>query len=394
MGTIQLSDNVYSVGVVNPALRVFDIIMTSDYGTTYNAYLIKGEKNVLIDTVHESFLDEYLENVESIVPWKEIDYIVINHTEPDHSGSLQRILQINPDITIIASAAGSKFLKNLTNIDFKNIVAKDGDAIDIGNGELRFIIAPNLHWPDSMFTYYSKQKMVFTCDFLGAHYCESRLMDTQMHYPEKYEPCFKYYYDCIFGPFKSFVLAGLDKLEQLDIETCCTSHGPILTETLKSRMALYREWSTPVAQRERPKVVIAYASAYNYTKQLAYAAKEELEKEFELEIYDLVKEDLAVIAAKIQEADAALIGSCTINRDAVKPIWEVLSSLDAINTAGKAVGVFGSYGWSGEAVGMICERLKGLKCKVAGEGYRVVFRPNEEDLQKMRAYAREVVAQL
>lgn len=394
MSTIKLAENVYSVGVINPTLRTFDIFMRAEYGTTYNAYLVTGEKNVLIDTVHEKFHDEYVKNVESIVPFDQIDYVVMNHTEPDHSGSLQRILQENPEITVIASTAATRFLKNLTNLDFNSRVVKEGDTLDLGFSELQFIPSMNLHWPDSMFTYLPARKIIFTCDFLGAHYCESQNLDTALLQPELYAECYRYYYDCIFGPFKPYVLAGLDKMEKLDIEMCCTSHGPILTTSLPDRMKEYREWSTPKAKADKPTVAIAYASAYCYTAKLAKAAADELKDDYHVELLDVVNADIAPIAEKVQEADAFMIGSCTINRDAVKPIWMLLASLDAVNTVGRPVGAFGSYGWSGEAVGMICGRLKDLKCKVTGEGFKTNFRPEDEDYAGIRAYAREVVAQL
>lgn len=392
MNAFKLMDNVYSVGVANPILRIFDIIMTAEYGTTYNAYLITGEKNILIDAVHETFFDDYIENIESILPITEIDYVIMNHTEPDHSGSLKRLLKLNPQITVVASAGGSRFLPNLLNCEYKSMVVKEGDTLDTGIGELKFIIAPNLHWPDSMFTYFADKKTIFTCDFLGAHYAENKIWDKKIRYQDKYEQAFRYYYDCIFAPFQSFVLAGLDKIEALDVEMVCTSHGPILTESMASRMALYRAWSEKAKHTGKKRVTIVFASAYHYTQQLAEAAYEELKNDYAVDLFDAAEDDTATIAHAFQEADAVLIGSCTINRDAVKPIWDVVTSLDAINTAGTPAGVFGSYGWTGEAVPMLCERLKSLKYKVADEGIKVQFRPEESDLQRMRDYARTIVS--
>lgn len=390
MSATKLSENIYSVGVSNPALRVFDIIMTAEYGTTYNAYLITGQKNVLIETVHERFFDEYIENISGLMDIQDIDYLIMNHTEPDHSGSVARLLKLNPNITVVASTAGTKFLTGLTNLPHNALPVKQGDTLDIGLGSLEFIIAPNLHWPDSMFTYFPAAKAIFTCDFLGAHYCEPRLFDTKIAYPQKYDTCFEYYYQCIFGPFKPFVLDGLDKIAGLELDICCTSHGPILTDTLDTCIEKYRAWSTPAQRQSKPKVIIAHASAYGYTTQLANAAYEELKDDYDAELVDIVYTPAAEAASKLQHADAVMIGSCTINRDAVKPVWDVLSSLDAINTKGTPAGVFGSYGWTGEAPQMICERLSSLKLKVVGEPLRVVFRPSEKDLTAMRAYARTV----
>lgn len=239
----KIKEDIYSVGVLNPNLRVFDIIMQTEYGTSYNSFLIRDEKSALVETAHLGFFDEYLEHIREICDIKDIDYIILNHTEPDHSGSVGKLLELNPDITVVGTAATVKYLENIANCDFKRMVVKEGDTLNLGKRTLKFIPAPFLHWPDSMFTYSEYDKTVFTCDFLGAHYCEPNMLDSKIHYKDAYESAFAYYYQAIFGPFKKYVLAGLDKLEKLDFDTVCTSHGPILTEKIKENMDKYRAWS-------------------------------------------------------------------------------------------------------------------------------------------------------
>lgn len=388
MSVVKLKKNVYAVGVMNPALRVFDIIMKAEFGTSYNAYLITGEKNVLIETVHANFFDEYLDNLQQVVPVEQIDYLVCNHTEPDHTGSVKMLLEKNPNIEIISSMAANKYLKDIANTDFKGRIVKEGDSLDLGGETLTFHPAPFLHWPDSMFTYHPASKTVFTCDFLGAHYCEPRIYDIHCQYPDKYDGAFRYYYEAIFGPFKPYVLAGLNKLEKLDFDMVCPSHGAVLTESIQTRMAQYREWSqTP----EKGKAVaIVFASAYGYTRALALAARDALESDgYDVKLLDIVKTPLGELSAAVAACDALLVGSNTINRDATKPVWDVLTSIDAINTK-KPAGAFGSYGWSGEAVPMVKSRLEQLKFKFIGDGFRVVFKPTEEDTASMAAYALEV----
>ena len=148
MSAIKLKENLYSVGVLNPSLRVFDIVMEARYGTSYNAYLITGEKNVLVETVEANFFDEYLDNIQSVVDISKIDYLIMNHTEPDHSGSVAKLLEKNPNITVVCTTAAQKYLRAIANHDFPCIVAKHGDKLDIGGQELEFIVAPLLHWPD------------------------------------------------------------------------------------------------------------------------------------------------------------------------------------------------------------------------------------------------------
>jgi flavorubredoxin len=395
MGAIKLKENIYSVGVLNPGLRVFDIIMESKFGTSYNAYLITGKKNILIDTVHSDFFDEYLKNIQSIISLSKIDCLIMNHTEPDHSGSVAKLLALNPNITVYCTMHAQKCLKRITNRDFKCVVVKQGDQLDYGDGSLEFIIAPLLHWPDSMFTWMPQQNTLFTCDFLGCHYCEPTMMDTTIHYPEKYWDEFLYYYQGIFGPFKPYVLSGLEKIKELPAQLVCPSHGPCLTENIEKCKALYRKWSTPAAHPKKL-VGIFYASAYGYTRRLAEAARDALsgKNDLDVRVDDIVSTPFDETVSLINSADAVLTGSCTINRDAPKIVWDMLASVDAINTHGRPAGAFGSYGWSGEAVPMMKDRLQHLKFKFIGDGLRVNFMPTENDLSAMKTYAEEVASNI
>lgn len=390
MSSKPLTDRICSVGVQNPALRVFDIIMNTEFGTTYNAYAVRGDtKTALIETVHLTFFDEYLENLAEVTDVTKVEYLVLNHTEPDHSGSVKKLLALNPTIKIVATNPGHKYLAAIVNTPYDAVVVKDGDTLDLGGVTLSFIPAPMLHWPDSMFTWCAEEKVLFSCDFLGAHYCEPRLLDTKVTYPEKYKKAFREYYDAIFSPFKPFVLAGLAKMDPLGAELICTSHGPVLTDSIAQRVEDYRAWSTPAAKEAGPKTVaIVYVSAYGCTKCVA----EELAKALEgngvrAQLVHVLDTDLGAIKGIIENADGLLLGTPTINRDALKPIWDVTGVIDAIINKGKPAGVFGSYGWSGEGVPMIVERLKGLKLSVVGDGLRVNFVPNENELSAAREYA-------
>ena len=388
---MELRPGIWSVGVLNPAMRVFDIIMDAPYGTSYNAYLLTGEKNVLIETVHADFFAEYEANIRQVLPLEEVDYLIMNHNEPDHSGSVARLLERCPKLKIVCTAAGKKHLEDITNRTFPVQVVKAGDTLELGNKTLRFIPAPMLHWADSMFTWDEADKTLFTCDFLGAHYCEPTMLDVSVHDPAAYAGQFRHYYNCIFGPFKPHVLNGLDKLPE-GVELVCPSHGPCLTETLAQAAADYRAWSAP-AVREKKTAYIAYASAYGCTQALAEAAAGALLAEgYEVHVGDVTRDGPAACAAGANEADVVLVGAPTINRDAPKPVWDVLSSLDAINTKGRAAGAFGAYGWSGEAPGMLLTRLGQLKFAVPEAPFRVLFTPTQADLDAMADYARSVAA--
>lgn len=392
MSAIKLKEGVWSVGVLNPALRVFDIVMEAKYGTSYNAYLVTGEKNVLIETVHAEYFEEYVDNITSVLPLDQIDYLIMNHNEPDHSGSVGMLMERCPNLKIISTMAGEKYMSAVANRPLPVQVVKAGDTLDLGGGKvLHFIIAPMLHWPDSMFTWDPADKIAFTCDFLGCHFCEPTMLDKNMHDIAAYEGEFYNYYGGIFSPFKPYVLKGLDLLPA-DAEMVCPSHGPVLTDRLSWAKDEYRRLSTAPAKSAKSAAVI-YASAYGCTKALAEAAAEALKADgLNVTCLDFVTAGLPACAAAANEADVLLVGAPTINRDAPKGIWDVVTSIDAINTKGRAAGAFGSFGWSGEAAGMLLTRLGQLKFSIPEAPFRVTFNPTDEDKKAMVDYARSVAA--
>lgn len=397
----QISQGVYEVGALNPAMRVFDIVMTTDYGTSYNSYLVKGnEKTALIDVCHRSFFEPYLQNIREVCDPKSISYIVLNHNEPDHTGALAELLpELREDVTIYTSQAGSIYIKGITNrADLDLHVVKDGETLDLGGKTLRFISAPFLHWPDSIFTYLPEDKVVFTCDFLGAHYAEPYTFDYNMAYPEKYEKALHNYYDAIFGPFPKYVQAGLQKLDALDFDMVLPSHGPVLTTgtMLETAIARYRTWSAPV-QREKKLAAIFYTSAYGNTRRLAVEVMQgirESGKAVEVRLCDIIDYPMAEMRQLLNECDAFAIGTPTINRDAVPPVWELLAGMDAINSVKRPCAVFGSFGWSGEGCANVAARLQSLKCALVEEPLRATFVPTQEDLEKAKALGNRLAEQL
>lgn len=382
MSNLNLKDNIFSVGVRNPDLRVFDIIMNTRKGTTYNAYLINDEKVALIDTVKDGYFDEYLKSIKDVIGEKEVDYIIVQHTELDHSGSLGKLIKAYPKARIIASKAALMYAKEITNSDFNGDTAPE--ELSLGKTTLKFIQAPNLHWPDTMFTYAVESKVLFTCDFLGCHYCpEGSLLDeTAGDYFDE----MKYYFDCIMGPFKKFVNMGLDKIKDIPFEMVAPSHGPIHVKDIEKYLNLYREWSKVEVNSEK-KVEILYISAYRNTENMAKFIAERINsKGIMAEARDITELGLDEAAAAIEKATGIIIGSPTINQDAVKPAWDLLSLVSPIINRGKAGAAFGSYGWSGEGVPMLTERLKSLKFKVLEEGLRFKFVPGALDYKKAEEF--------
>lgn len=361
--------------------------MTTKRGTTYNSYLIVDEKIVLIDTVKDGYYDEFKKKIKDIIGERPIDYIVVQHTEPDHSGSLVKVLEEYKDAVVIASKAAVMNAKNITNREFNSIEAKG--ELSIGEKTLKFISAPFLHWPDTIYTYDVEGKMLFTCDSFGCHFCDEGIYNDKVgDFSDEY----RYYFDVIMGPFKKHVLSAIDKIKPLEIEVIAPSHGPILRENPWKYVDKYKEWSKCVLDiTENNYAVVMYASAYGYTKEIGDAITKGLkESGVNVDAFDITELETEEIINRIERAKAVIIGSPTINQDAVKPVWDVLSLVSPITNRGKAAMAFGSYGWSGEAVPMLTERLKALKLKVVDEGLRVAFKPTSEDLEAAKQKGMEI----
>ena len=366
---VEITKDIHWVGVRNPDLRVFDVIMRTDWGTSYNSYLIKGsEKTALVDTVKVSFADEHFDRISSVCDLSSIDYIICNHTEPDHSGALERLLDMAPDAVVVCSKPASVFLRNILNRNFDCMVVGDGDTIALGGKTLKFISAPFLHWPDSMFTYVVEDAVLLSGDVFGFHFSAENVFDDLTPLSDEMLKSQKYYFDVIMGPFKNYVLDAVKKVRALHIDVIGPSHGPILRSAPWEAVDRYENWASDVLNINDPKkVYIGYVSCYGYTKALAESIYNVVKDAgYDVEIEDISTVDASVSADKIHGADAFAIGSPTLNRDALKPVWDVLTSISTYIVKGKSAAVFGSFGWSGESIKYLSERLRSVGADIVG----------------------------
>ncbi len=391
MEPVAIEKDIYWTGVLHPELRLFDVLFATPSGTTYNSYLIKAEQVAVIDTVKGRFYEQFLSNVRSLVDPLDIDYVVCNHLEPDHSGSLARFLTEAKNAQVVVSRTGEHYVRNILNADVSPLKMSGGDVLDLGGKSLRFIFAPFLHWPDTMFTYVIEDKVLFPCDVFGSHFCNERLYDDLVG---DFSQEFEYYYQGIMRPFKDKVLQAVESIKDLEIQIIAPSHGPILRSDPWQYVNRYVEWST-AAPAEARQVLILYASAHGNTKAMAdEIARSAALDGVEVATFDMTETEPAHVLDRIEVAQALIIGSPTINGDAVKPIWDLLSSLATIRLQGKIGAAFGSYGWSGEAVGMIEDRLRSLKFKVSEPGLRTTLVPTAEELENCREFGRKIAESL
>ena len=390
----EVKKDIYWTGVIDKDLKVFDIIMETEFGTTYNAYFINDEKKVLFDTVKPNFKKEFIEKLSKLTDIKELDYVVIHHTEPDHAGSLKYILDINPDVEVICTNAARMYLAEQVNRPFKCHVIKDGETLNIGKRTLKFISAPFLHWADTMFTYIEEDKTLLTCDAFGCHFASVDANDVDS---DNYLKSAKHYFDCIVKPFSKHVLKAVNKVVELglDFDTILTSHGPILTKEPMAQVKRYVEWSTEtVNSTNQDQLAILYLSAYTNTKVMAEKIAEGAKSVTDnVQLYDIEAMDLHELHDIIVMSKGVIFGSPTINRTMVKPMWDAFSVIDPMANQGKVAGVFGSYGWSGEGITMAETNLKGMGFKMPVESLKKKFFPSDDTLQECFDFGAEFAKQ-
>jgi flavorubredoxin len=397
---VALSERVHWIGALDPTLRTFDIILKTANGTTYNAYLVRGSEGVaVIDTVKASFADDFFARLESVAAYDEIKVIVLNHLEPDHTGALPELMRRAPRAKLYISQKAQSMLKALLKqdeFDFTPVIT--GDKVSLGDRSLEFLHTPYLHWPDTQCTYLVEEKTLFSGDVFGCHFCDMRLFNDVVG---DFRFSFEYYYAHIMRPFKDYVNRALVLIEPLlPLNAILPAHGPLLRDQPQRYVQRYSELSRFALQSEisagEKTLLIFYISSYGNTRRMAEAIYEGAMavEHVRVSLYDLEGSEIAPFVDLIEGADGILFGTPTINGDAVKPVWDLLSSLAVINLKSKLGGVFGSYGWTGEGVKMVEDRLRGLKLRVPIPGIRIKLIPTEEEIQLCRVFGHEMAQDL
>jgi len=383
---LDLSQDVKWIGVLDYDIVTFDVVMETKFGTTYNSYLIQADKPTIVETTKEKFWDVYLAKIKSQIDPSTIEYIIVNHTEPDHSGNVRNLLNVAPNATVVGTGNAIRYLTDLIGNGFKHLVVKDGDTLDLGNKHLSFISAPNLHWPDSMYTWLAEDRLLFTCDSFGAHFCHPEMYDDLVG---DYSDSFKYYFDVILKPFSRFMLKAIEKIAHLDIGCICTGHGPLLRTRWKEIVELSAQWSEQAVELPRKqRAFIPYVSAYHKTASLANALAEGIQSagDIDVEVRDIENATLGELDECLTRATGLLVGCPTINQNILLPVYKLFAVISPLRDRGKPAAGFGSYGWSGESKSLIHSSLANLKLKMVGDGLFVRFTPDEEELKAAREF--------
>jgi flavorubredoxin/flavin reductase (DIM6/NTAB) family NADH-FMN oxidoreductase RutF len=331
----------------------FDIEFGLEKGTTYNSYIIKGtEKTVLIDASHEKFEQLYMDSLASVVgndDLSSIDYVVCSHTEPDHSGLIGKVLERAPNATVVGTKVCLAFLDNLVQKEFNKLVVKGGDVLELGDGrQLKFVPAPNLHWPDTMFSYDTESEFVYTCDAFGAHYCTKDVFDEEL---PKLMPHFSFYYECLMKPNARSVLTALRKCEAdgVKLSTVCTGHGPILQRNSEELIGDYKKWSEKALEKAKSSVVVFYTADYGFSDRLSQSiARGVVKTDCEVAMLDLSTCDAQQIVEEVGRASGIVLLAPPNAKEEIQDNVGVL--IGAVKPGKQKILVCESYGGDDEPV--------------------------------------------
>ena len=392
----QVKNNVFWVGKVDWELQSFHGNEYSTHkGSTYNSYLIQEEKTVLIDTVWAPFAGEFVDNLAKEIDLNQIDFIIANHGEVDHSGALPALMKHIPDKPIYCTANAVKSLKGQYHQDWNFQVVKTGDKIDIGNGkELIFVEMKMLHWPDSMAAYLTQDNILFSNDAFGQHLATERLFNDQVDQCDLFNESIKYYAN-ILTPFSSILSKKLDEVIALNlpIEMIATSHGVIWRGNPMQIIEKYAQWSNDYQENQ---IVMIYDTMWNGTKLLAEKIAEGIrlaDPDAVVRVYNLSKSDENDLITEVFKSKTVVIGSPTIANSILHTVAGFIHLMKELKFKGKKAAAFGCYGWSGESVKVMNELMKNAGFKMVSEGYRNQWNP-DDDAQRAAVDFGKIIAKL
>jgi len=391
--SFKIKNNVYWVGKTDWELRKFHGNEYSTHrGSTYNSYLIREEKNVLIDTVWMPFSKEYVENLSKEIDLDKIDYVIANHAESDHSGALPDLMEKIPNTPIYCTANGIKSLKGHYHKDWDFRPVKTGDTLDLGNGkQLIFVEMKMLHWPDSMACYLTGDNILFSNDAFGQHYATEYMYNDLVNQNELFMECIKYYAN-ILTPFSALVDKKIKEVLALNIpiDIIATSHGVIWRDNPTQIVEKYLAWANSYQENQ---ITILYDTMWDGTKRMAEAISKgivETDKDVNVKLYNIAKSDKNDVITEIFKSKTILVGSPTIGGGILSSIAEILEMIKGLRFKNKKAASFGCYGWSGESIKVIREHLEKSGFSVINDGIRVLWNPDQESIEKCVKFGRVI----
>lgn len=377
----KVTDTISWIGVNDRQKHRFENLWPLEKGMAYNSYVIVDERIAVLDTVERCFLEDYLEKLDEVVAGRPVDYLVINHMEPDHSGIIREMVERYPEIQLVGNKKTFQYLDNFYCVDGKRLEVKEGDELDLGSRKLLFSMMPMVHWPEVMVTYDQKDKVLFSADAFGSFGAlDGGLFDVDFDIERDFEPEMRRYYSNIVGKYGAQVQRAMKKLSALEIQTICPLHGPVWRERIPYLLEKYDHWSRLEGE---PGVVIVFGSMYGHTAKMAERIARRLRENgvSEIKLFDASKTHLSYILQEVWKYNGLVIGSCAYNNAVFPPVADLLSKLEHWGVKNRVVGAFGNYTWSGGGLKGILATYENLKLEPVG--------PNVE-AQSCMHYAEEV----
>jgi len=392
----KIKDNITWVGKTDWELRKFHGEELSTHrGSSYNSYLVREEKTVLIDTVWGPFDREFVQQLKQIIDLKKIDFVVANHGETDHSGSLPELMREIPGTPIYCTANAVKSLKGQYHQDWNFKVVKTGDKLNIGKKDLIFVEAPMLHWPDSMFCYLTGDNVLFSNDAFGQHFCSELMYNDLVDQCELFQEAIKYYAN-ILTPFSMLVDKKIKEVLALNlpVDMICPSHGIMWRKDPLQIVNKYVQWANSYQENQ---ITIIYDSMWTGTRRMAEAIAEGVKSADSgtvVKLFQCARSDKADIITEIFKAKAIIVGSPTVNRGILSAVGGILEEVKGLGFKNKKAAAFGAYGWSGESAKIITEKLKEAGLEVLQEGIRVNWYPSAQDLESCISFGKEIAVKV
>ena len=361
-----LKGKIHYVGVNDRSTHLFEGMWPIPYGVSYNSYLIDDEKVALIDTVELGYFDIFLQHIKAILGEKPIDYLIVNHMEPDHSSSIALIKQYYPEVTIVGNVKTFGMIDGYYGVESKRLVVKEGDSLDLGHHKLAFYMAPMVHWPEVMVTYDATEQVLFSADAFGTYgTVDGGPIDTQINLDKYWDEMVRYYAN-IVGKYGTPVQKALQKLGALPIQMICSTHGPVWTENISKVIGIYDRLSRYDADKG---VVIVYGSMYGHTEQMAEQLAHQLTAKGvkNVVMHNVSKSHPSYILADIFKYNGLIIGSPTYNTQLYPEVEAILSKILMRDIKGRCLGWFGSFSWAGKAVGLLGEFAEKSHFTLVGE---------------------------
>lgn len=385
-----ISNKIHYVGTNDRKKHLFENNWPLPFGVAYNSYLIADEHTALVDTLEYGSDCEYLQRIDTILGGRPLEYMIINHLEPDHSSMIGEIIRAYPNITLVGNCTTFRLLENYYPVPAEQrLEVKDGDTLSLGHHTLTFAWVPWVHWPETMVTYDTTDKVLFSCDaFGGFGTLDGGIFDDEIEFEKNYLTEMRRYYSNIVGKWSDKVQNAFKKLEGLEIKIICPSHGPIWRTDPAKVLGLYNKWSNHEAERG---VVIAYASMYGNTEKMADAIARALAEEGikNIRVFDVSKTHVSYLINEIWEYSGLILGTCAYNGEMHPMMHHLVHEISVANPKNKTVGVFGSSSWNGAGVKTLKKLLTDMKMPFIEKGVEVSGVASADKLAGVKEFAKE-----